>query len=335
MVKYLWKIAVIAVLLALMLVFVPAPYTIYDAYAEVVELPIDLKSGGLAFDWANYTSSNHYEDPSITVDIVEGGRIYDTEYMYALIRIQNPTQLRTAFTDDTFNGNSTALGTSLAKKKRAVFAMNGDYCKVKTTPDGKKVNERANGYIVRMDHTIREKPDQNWDLLIIDQNGDFHTIIEPTWDKLNAWIAEHPDLRMVNTFNFGPALIVDGETTRETFNNKETNKNTDWIGTYKATQRTCICQLDALTYLAVYCEGPEQKNSKGLTMDQFVECLRQVEQELEGYTIRTAYNLDGGSSSTFVFKDEKKNDWVKINAFGDSKKRPLYDIIYFASAWKE
>lgn len=333
--KSLWKIAVIAVLLALLLVFVPAPYTIFDAYAEVIELPIDLKTGGLRFDWANYTSPTHYEDPSVTVDIVDGGRIYDTNYMYAVIKIANATQLRTAFTDDTFNGNATALGTSMAKKKLAVFAMNGDYCKVKTTPDGKKVNERANGYIVRMDHVIRQKPDKNWDLLIIDQNGDFHAIIEPDMDKVNAWSEAHSDLRMVNTFNFGPALIVDGENTRSTFNSLSENLNTDWIGTYKATQRTCICQLDALTYLAVYCEGPEQKNSKGLNMDQFVDCIRQVEQELDGYTIRIAYNLDGGSSSTFVFKDETKNEWVKINAFGDSKKRPLYDIIYFASAWQE
>ena len=42
-----------------------------------------------------------------------------------------------------------------------------------------------------------------------------------------------------------------------------------------------------------------------------------------------AYNLDGGSSSTMVFKEKK------INAPTNPKVRYLCDIIYFASAWQE
>ena len=72
-----------------------------------------------------------------------------------------------------------------------------------------------------------------------------------------------------------------------------------------------------------------------MTMDDFVDCILEVDGQLTEYSIRTAYNLDGGSSSTFVFKAPGKNELYKINAPTNPKVRELYDIIYFASAWQE
>ncbi|MBO4837241.1 MAG: hypothetical protein J5564_06055, partial [Clostridia bacterium] len=116
MVRYLWKTVVIAVLLALLLVLAPAPYAIYDAYADIIELPIDIKEGGMPFKWENFTSDTHYEDPSITVDIVWGGRIHDTTYVYAQIKIANATQLRSALSNDNFKDWKT-YGHKIAKSK--------------------------------------------------------------------------------------------------------------------------------------------------------------------------------------------------------------------------
>ena len=148
MLKYLWKIAVIALLLGLILVLAPAPYAIFDAYAEIIELPIDIKEGGLPFKWENYTSDTHYEDPSIMVDIVWGGRIHDTNYVYALIKIANATQLRSALSNDNFKDWKT-YGHKIAKAKNAVFAVNGDFCKAK---------DYRHGYIVREGHLYRDRP---------------------------------------------------------------------------------------------------------------------------------------------------------------------------------
>ena len=321
MLKYLWKIAVIAVLLALLMVLVPSPVSNYDAFAEVVEL--GLEDIGLPFDWANFTSDTHYEDPSITVDVFFGGRIHDTNYVYAVVKIANGTQIRTAAAGDRYKGDYKAIGAKIAMSKNAVFAVNGDFFK-----------DYTHGYMVRQGVLRRNLPKKIWDLLIIDQNGDLHTILEPTAELVEAWIAEHPDLEIVNTFNFGPALIVDGEITRESFNTLAYNLNTDYIGSYKKAQRICICQLDALTYLFVTSEGPEDKNSVGLTLDQFVECLQEVDAALEDYDIRMAYNLDGGSSSTMVFKTPGEDSLKKINAPTNPKIRQLCDIIYFVSAWK-
>ena len=330
MVRYLWKTVVIAVLLALLLVLAPAPYAIFDAYADIIELPVDIKEGGMPFKWENFTSDTHYEDPSITVDIVWGGRIHDTNYVYALIKIANATQLRSALSNDNFKDWKT-YGHKIAKSKNAVFAVNGDFCKAK---------DYTHGYIVREGHLYRNRPSRTWDALLIDQYGNFHPIMEPTQEKIETWLAENPDLQVINSFNFGPVLIQDGEFTRNTFNNVkdknlDINLNTDYIGTYKLCQRTCICQLDTLTYLCITSEGPEDKDCKGMTMDEFADCIREIDEQLTDYTIQTAYNLDGGSSSTFVFKAPGKNELYKINAPTNPKVRELYDIIYFASAWQE
>ena len=48
-------------------------------------------------------------------------------------------------------------------------------------------------------------------------------------------------------------------------------------------------------------------------------------------TVKQAYNLDGGSSSTLVFRKGSAY-WAKING-STGKKRQLKDIIYFADAW--
>ncbi len=314
MLKNTCKIIAIVILLALLLILVPSPVSTYDAFAEVLEIPLD--GAAPEYSWDNYLSDTQYEDPTLKVDIFWGGRIYETNYVYAVVKIANASQLRTAVAGNRFSGDYTIPGHKMAKANNAVFAINGDYM---------KHTDHKNGYLVRQGKLIRNRPNKMWDTLLIDQNGDFHTIIEPNKDKVAQWLEENKDLTVVNSFNFGPVLIADGQVTREDFN---TVKNHDYIGTHKACQRMAFCQLDALTYLCVTSEGPEDKDSKGLTMGQFVECLQEVDEKLTDYTIKYAYNLDGGSSCTMVFKDKK------INAPTNPKIRYLSDIIYFASAWK-
>lgn len=308
------KIVAIALLLALLMVLVPSPISTYDAFAEIIELPIDTKDGGLAYNWDNYLSDTQYEDPSLKVDITWGGRIYETNYVYAVIKIANATQLRTAMAYR-YGSDYTIQGHRMAEANNAVFAINGDY-----------FNYYDHGYLVRYTQRFRNRPNKIWDMLILDQYGNFNVIMEPSKQKIEEWQAAHPDLTMVNTFNFGPVIILDGQPAYEDF---DKTLNHDFIGAHKLCQRMAFAQLDELTYLAVTSEGPEDQGSAGLTMDQFAECLMEIDEKLTDYTIKVAYNLDGGSSSTMVFKNKK------INAPTNPKVRYLCDIIYFASAWQE
>ncbi|MBQ7454934.1 MAG: phosphodiester glycosidase family protein [Clostridia bacterium] len=284
------------------------------ANAEVVPLepdelaPAPLESG--------YTSPTHYEDPSITVDTYPGNRIHDTNYIYAVIKVADGSQIRTAMAYK-YNSSYTVVGQVMAEANNAVLAINGDY-----------FSFYDYGFLVRQGHQYRYRPNYYWDLLIIDQYGDLHAITRPTGDRIQAWIESHPDLAVMNTFNFGPAMIIDGEWTQEVFSD-DNLLNYGSISGASHYARVALCQLAPLTYMVVACESMYDEGSAGMTLNEFCDCLREIDEKLEDYDIQVAYNLDGGGSATMVFHNEK------IYSLYYPKTRTLSDIIYFASAWRE
>ena len=315
MLKLLWKALVIAVLIALLLVMMPAPY----AYADFVRL--SLTEMAPPVDFSNYVSEDEYSDPSLDIRIWRG-RYGSANYTCAAVAIADPLQIRSAFAGKAGN-NFTATGVHIAKNHNAVFAVNGDYF----SSDFHEKN-----YIIRQGKAYKTRYlEKRWDLLIIDQNGDLHGIHEPSKEKLEAWAQAHPDLKIINTFNMGPLLIDDGQRVMEDFNQALNQRN---LGLHKRCARMAICQLDPLTYLFVTCEGPDDEENSGLTMNEFVDLLRLVEKDLDGRKIRIAFNLDGGASATMVFKHPNKNELKKVNGSGQNPDRYLKDIIFFVSAWE-
>ena len=314
--KLLWKALVIAVLIALLLVLVPSPY----AYADFIQL--SLTEDAPPVDYSFYVSADEYDDPSLNIRIFRD-RYMNTNYTYAVVTISDPLQIRSAFVGKSTN-NRTAKALRIAMDHNAVFAVNGDYfCS--------EYHEK--NYIIRQGTPYKTRYlEKQWDLLIIDQNGDLHGIHEPSREKLEAWAAEHPDLMIINTFNMGPLLIDGGQTVMEDFNQALNQRN---VGLHKRLARMAICQLDPLIYLFVTCEGPDDEDNAGLSMNEFVSLLREVETKLDGRTIRIAYNLDGGASATMVFKSPDKDELIKINGNKKYPDRYVKDVIYFVSAWQE
>ncbi len=244
-----------------------------------------------------------YADPSLTVNLGRG-RIYDTDYMYARVKIVSPSQLRTIMSSPV-GAKNTIPGHDLAKRVNAVIAINGDFC------GGDNITR---GALMRQGEVLRLRCNGQFDLLMIDRAGDFH-ILESAEDKDVEAVLD----QAVNIFTFGPALVVNGV--------PKYGVKMNHIGSGKLTQRMAICQTGPLEYLLITCEGPENEGSKGLTVDQFVDLVSSIP------GVQNAYNLDGGSSATMVFRLEGKN-WRKINALSSGKVRPLKDIIYFASAYE-
>ena len=255
-------------------------------------LPIDF-SPGLPPDPAGYTGKLVYTDPSLTVSI-ETGREEDCDYWVADIRIAHPSQLRTAAADG-FDSDMVLPATTLARRMNAVLAINGDY-----------FNYNKNGYTLRQGILFRDRLSGKRDLLLIDEDGDFHFMYKA---RKKSGVTEINGKKVINVLTFGPVLVDNGEMQLDYY---EDVAFTDYC------QRMCIGQVGKLHYKVVCCAAPD-RGSEGMTIRQFVNLVHSL-------GIPNAYNLDGGNSTMLIFNGEKIND------VDNPKARDIADIIYFASA---
>ena len=292
------RIVLIGLLLLSILFLVPSSVSM----AEIVPIPLDKEKMDDVSE-ANYLSDLEYQDESLHI-VIEKGRIHDTNYIVARIKISDPTQIRSALV--TPNGKSSIFGASLAKRANAVFAINGDFFSSNKTSVGK--------HIVRQGVVKKHNANGIMDALIIDANGDLKILPLATEKDFDAY-----DGTIINSYAFGPGLVIDGQLITE----YDEKKASGGVAAFGPAQRMCLAQVGPLEYLCVASEGPEDKGSTGLTIPQFAELVYSLGD------VQNAYNLDGGSSSTMVFKGEK------INSPNNPKKRPLADIVYFASAYVE
>ena len=96
---------------------------------------------------------------------------------------------------------------SIAKDVNPVIAMNGD---LYTQLPEKKTFE------VRMGETIRAKTNNQKDILVIDDLGDFHLFVRSNGlhkDDNPYYIKQIKEegRKIINALTFGPALVKDGE----------------------------------------------------------------------------------------------------------------------------
>ena len=160
-------------------------FAIYPAYADVPGIQ------PLASSYASEGLS--YEDETISVSITQG-RAYETDYWVARIKLSEPGQLRTASARG-FDANRTVRGLTLAARVNAVLAINGDYFSY--IPDG---------YLIRNGVQYRDLPCGQREVLLIDERGDFYQLPMAARADIDAF-SGNP---IMNSFNFGPALVIDG-----------------------------------------------------------------------------------------------------------------------------
>lgn len=235
-----------------------------------------------------------YEDETITVSITQG-RTNKTDYWVARIKLSDPGQIRTTSAKG-FDSNRTMRGLILAERMNAVLAVNGDYFSY--IPDG---------HLIRNGVMYRDLPSGKRDVLLIDDRGDFYQIPLATREDIEAFSGNS----LVNSFNFGPSLVIDGTRVKEYKDNNN--------AAFQPRQRMAIAQVKrgSLEYITVACAGPKGDNI-GMTLDQFSRLV--FEQGVEN-----AYNLDGGYSTMLMFNGACVNNSDLNNI------REISDIIYFVS----
>ena len=195
----------------------------------------------------------------------------------------------------------------VAKHNNAVLAINGDYYAAFS-------GNKANNYVLRQGTLYRDTVAPELDMLLIDEDGDFH-VLPAGEELLTADKTQIGGKKVVNAFQFGPALVIDGEKVSD-----ERILNEALMPTYvepgSRAQRVGIAQIDRLHYMVIACAnyGIDLLAFRDLAMT-LADC-------------KVFYNLDGGASSQMVFLNHKFNKTT-----GEGEVRPITDIIYFASAW--
>ena len=230
-----------------------------------------------------------YHDDSLDIQLHQI-RLHDTPVAVAFVQIADPAQLRTEQAKP-YPSKTTVRVSEIVKRVSAVFAVNGDWFTYHNA-----------GIIYRNGELLRDRPNEEYDGLAIDTNGDFHIIRPMTaegYAELTAPIA--------NSFAFGPALVMDGEEL----------EIVDRKVTYK--QRMAIGQIAPLCYVLVATDGPDQKDSLGLSVPQLAALMHDL-------GAHTAYNLDGGQSTSMLMNQ------IKVNGQNPKNMRAIGDIVYFTTA---
>ncbi len=236
-----------------------------------------------------------YEDGHISIQIRTMRRL-DTDIYIADIVVDNPDLLQTALAGDAFGRNLTNTTSSIAEANNAVLAINGDY-----------YGFRDAGYVMRGGYLYRDLAayDQDQEDLCIMADGTLEILAEVDYSAQDM-----ADMGARDIFSFGPGLLIDGEITVREGDEVERAQVTN--------PRTSIGQIAPLHYVFVVSDGRTEE-SVGLSLLE----LAQLMQDL-GCT--TAYNLDGGGSSTIWFNGRVLN---KPTTFGEKiTERSISDIVY-------
>lgn len=243
---------------------------------------------------AQVTDTN-YSDGNISVNLTEK-TVNDTQIYVADVTLSSAGYLKTALAQNSYGTNVTAKTSVTAAENNAILAVNGDY-----------YGANSSGYVIRNGVVYRDSVREdasNGDLAIY-KDGSFKIIYEKqiTANQLVQY-------GVVNLLAFGPSLVENGEIS--------VGINTEVGQAMASNPRTAIGIIDENHYIIVVSDG-RTSESKGLSLYQMAEVMK-------SYGVKTAYNLDGGGSSTLYFNGQVINKPTT----GGSKisERAVSDIVY-------
>lgn len=245
----------------------------------------------------SYTS----DDTGITVStVVTGSGSSTVTYFVADIVVDDATQVRSAFAENSFGENIIENTSDIAADNDAIFAINGDYYGFRDT-----------GIVIRNGVVFRDDGARQGLAFYRDGTVKVYDETATTADQLVAdgvW----------NTLSFGPALLEDGQIVSG-IDDVEVDTNFGNHSIQGEQPRTAVGIIDANHYVFVVVDGRSPGYSAGVTMTGLAEIMQSL-----GAT--TAYNIDGGGSSTMYFNGEVVND-----PLGEGEERGTSDILYIGS----
>ena len=268
-----------------------------DSYSAVAEAAVNAsasdQTGESPTSQQPVSTATSYQDENITITLTQY-REYDTSIYVADITLSSPEYLQTALAQNAYGRNVTEKTSEMAVENGAILAINGDY-----------YGAQESGYVLRNGVLYRGIAERGQEDLVIYEDGSFEIITE---DEVTA--QELLDRGAVQILSFGPALVTGGDVSVTA--GEEVGK------ARSSNPRTAIGVIDDLHYVFVVSDGRTDE-SEGLSLYQLAEFMSELGAE-------TAYNLDGGGSSSMVFNGNVINN--PTTSGNRIKERSVSDIVY-------
>ena len=263
-------------------------FVIGESYVTVNTLTSNMESNNQII-----STDTKYEDDYISItlnDYYEN----DTKIYVADVEVKDSSLLKTAFAQSSYGKNLTEKTSTIAKRVNAILAINGDYYGV-----------QEKGYVLRNGVIYRNKSKNNQEHLVIYEDGSFEIINES-----DITLEELQELGAYQVLSFGPALVEEGSISVTT---------SDEVGkAMSSNPRTAIGIISDNHYVFVVSDGRTEE-SEGLSLYELATFMKNL-------GCKTAYNLDGGGSSTMYFNGNVVNNPTtngnRIN------ERSISDIVY-------
>lgn len=287
--KYLWACLYTFFLITFTLYVALDTFVISRVYSKVESDQDEIAQGTRAA----VITANAYSDENISITVTKY-RKYNTTIYTADVTVSSVEYLQTAFAQSTYGRNVTQKTSEIAAANQAILAVNGDYYGAQTE-----------GCVLRNGAVYRETGSAGKEDLVILSDGSFKIITE---NEISAQALL--DSGALQVLSFGPALITDASIAVT---------EGEEVGKAKTSNpRTAIGIIDELHYLFVVSDGRTDE-SEGLTLYQLAEFMQSFE-------TKTAYNLDGGGSSTLYFNGEVINS--PTSSGRNIKERGVSDIVF-------
>lgn len=243
-----------------------------------------------------YTS----DQATITIStVVTGSGDSTVTYFVADVVLTDATALRSAFADDEFGLNIVDEPSDIAASVGAVFAVNGDY-----------YGFRETGIVIRNGVAYRDAGAREGMAFYRDGTVRVYDETATTADQLVAdgvW----------NTLSFGPAIVLNGAVVAG-IDDVEVDTNVGNHSIQGDQPRTAVGVIGTNHLVFVVVDGRSEGYSEGVTLPELAEIF-------VGLGAVTAYNIDGGGSSTMVFDGALVND-----PLGKGSERGTSDVLYIA-----
>jgi exopolysaccharide biosynthesis protein len=274
-------------------------------HVEISDVSAYEAAQGVSSGATTVGSSASVTDTSYTADganinistVVTGSGDSTVTYYVADVVLDDATTLKSAFANDSFGENITQTTSEIAAAHNAIFAINGDYYGFRDT-----------GIVIRNGVVYRDEGARQG--LAFYRDGTVKVYDE------TATTAEHLIADGVwNTLSFGPAIVQDSQIV-DGIADVEVDTNFGNHSIQGAQPRTAVGLIGTNHLVFVVVDGRSPGYSAGVTMTGMAQIMKDLGAE-------TAYNLDGGGSSTMYFNGALVN-----NPLGANRERGTSDILY-------